>query len=121
MKDFISGFMCDNKNLNKEKQDEYRRLFEQTIDKIQKELGSSAFQLQRGTNAAVLDSIMVSLATVGVENVSDIKQKYDILLKNDAYMDYVTTWTTDTERVQGRIKMAINVFYNELSKSAAIN
>jgi hypothetical protein len=39
-----------------------------------------------------------------------MKRKYDSLVADDAYRDYVSRSTTDVDRVTGRIKIAIGKF-----------
>jgi hypothetical protein len=110
MRDFLTKYVAENRNPTEEEKRTYTGLFNEVINKIHDELGANAFKIQKGINAAVFDSITVALAEVGVNKVENLKAKYKELLGKEAYRDYVSKWTTDTDRVTGRIKMAIGTF-----------
>jgi len=110
MRDFLSSYMADNEDLDEKKRGELAELFKKCIDKVYNEIGSSAFRIQRGMNIAVFDSVMVALTQVGIDNIKDLKSKYKKLLLNETYREYVSKWTSDTDRVTGRIKVATGIF-----------
>lgn len=106
MKDFITEFMRDNKNINADEQKIYSEVFKGVVDKIYSEVGADVFKLKAGINIAVYDSIMVALASIGPENVDDLKEKIEKLKNEPAYLDSVSKSTTDADRVESRIKLA---------------
>jgi hypothetical protein len=110
MRDFLTDYVADNRNPTDEEKQEYVRVFNDVINKIYDELGANAFKIQKGINAAVFDSITVALAEIGINKVEKLKAKYKELLGMEAYRDSVSKWTTDTDRVTGRIKMASGKF-----------
>lgn len=110
MKEFLNSYMKTNKNISQSKQEKYERLFKELIDKIGDEVGFRAFRLKRGVNSAVFDSVMVALSEIGVDKVENFEEKYDKLLENEKYKEYVSKSTTDVDRVKGRIKIAIETF-----------
>lgn len=107
MKDFISAFMHDHKDIVTEEQEDFKTLFKSVTDTILDQAGSNAFQLTRGRNVAVLDSIMVAVANVGPGKVSDLKNRLQSLKTNQSYVEYVSKATTNDDSVKGRIKMSI--------------
>lgn len=110
MKDFISNFMRDKKEISLEEREKYSRLFTQLMDLILKEIGAHAFKLKAGINVALFDSICVSLARIGFGNVKDLGQKYQKLVKESPYLDTISKSTTDPDRVATRIKIASQIF-----------
>lgn len=110
MKDWITGFMDDNKNLDEKKQREISELFEKVMMSILKQIGERAFKLKAGINIAIFDSITVALARIGADKVKDLYKKYGALIESPAYQDAISKSTTDKERVESRIKLAIQKF-----------
>ncbi len=108
MKDFISLYMQEKVNLLETEQNELELLFNNTTNFINSNMGRAAFRLAGGRlNVAILDSVMTSVAIVGPENISNFKEKIDLLKTTPAYIDYVSKSTTDDDSVKGRIKMAV--------------
>ncbi|TSC55196.1 MAG: hypothetical protein LiPW30_662 [Parcubacteria group bacterium LiPW_30] len=107
MKDFVTEFMRKNKDISDEKQTEYSQVFKDVVDKIYTNVGEDAFRLKAGINIAIFDSIMAALALIGVNNTNDLKSKITILKTNNAYLDSVSKSTTDSDRVEARMKLAI--------------
>jgi len=110
MRDFLTNYMADNRYIDDEKTQRFIALFNEIIDKLSAEIGPPAFRLQKVVNVSVFDSVMVSLAEVGPTNVTDLPRKFRELLQDETYRDYVSSSTTDTDRVKGRIKIAIGKF-----------
>lgn len=109
MKDFISDFMREKKDLSKKEQGRYSDLFKNVTDLIDREIGTRAFKLKAGINIAMFDSITVALARIGAKKVKNVKAKYKELITNDGYLDSISKSTTDTDRVNSRIKIAYQV------------
>ena len=110
MKDFINTYMEGRKDITEEKQNELSQLFQNTINFIFSELGENAFRIKSGINVAVFDSVMTSISLIGTNKITNAKESYERLLKIEAYKEAVSEHTTDVEKVQGRIKMAITEF-----------
>ncbi|PIT87474.1 MAG: hypothetical protein COU31_02800 [Candidatus Magasanikbacteria bacterium CG10_big_fil_rev_8_21_14_0_10_40_10] len=107
MNDFISEFMRSKKDLTEEMKNQYKQLFQKIVTLINKEIPENPFRIKTGINIAVFDSVMVGIATVGPDTITDFKKKYDNLLKDQEYLESVSKSTTDTERVKDRITKAI--------------
>ena len=110
MKDFISEFMKNKKDINQVEKEKYSKIFESVIDKIYTEIGTNAFRIKAGINIAVFDSVTVGLAIVEPDKVTDFKQKFDSLKQNPSYLESISKSTTDSDRVESRIKLAIEIF-----------
>jgi len=115
MSTFITDYMKRNKNISKEEQDFLETLFTQVVNKIHNDIGKGAFSLkQSGINVAVFDSLTVAIATIGVDKIPDLREKFDRLRINPEYVKAVSAATTDDERVKGRIDIAIRILNNEI-------
>jgi len=66
--------------------------------------------LKAGINIAIFDSITVALARVGADKVKGLPKRYEALIASSAYQDAISKSTTDKERVESRIKLAIQKF-----------
>lgn len=109
MKDFITKFMQIKSDISEKEQKSYSETFTDVIDKIYNGVGKDAFKLKAGINIAIFDSIMVALATIGVNKVKNLKNKIIKLKKDQSYLQAVSKSTTDSERVEKRIKIAIKI------------
>ncbi len=112
MKDFITEFMISKRNIDTNEQDHYEKVFKSVVDKIYSEVGVDAFRIKAGINIAVLDSIMVALALTGPDKVSKLDIKIAELKNDLAYSDSVSKSTTDVDRTESRIKLAIQRLTN---------
>ena len=110
MKDFISDFMRNNKDVNEKEQKILTKTFVDVMEKIQKEIGVDAFRLRAGINIAIFDSITTSIAIIGPDKIKNLKEKFLELKENIAYLEAISKSTTDIDRVTGRIKLAIEFF-----------
>lgn len=107
MKDFITEFMRERKNINEKEQKQYSQIFKGTVDKIYNGAGTDVFRIKAGINIAVFDSIMVALASLDNKKNNNLKKKVEGLKKDPAYLDAVSKSTTDADRVESRIKIAL--------------
>jgi len=110
MRDFLSNYMAEKRDISDKEAEENASIFRNTVDKVYDEIGPRVFRIVRGVNIAVFDSIMVALVEMGIDKVSDLRRRYDELLLDETYRDYASISTTDIDRVQGRIKIAIGKF-----------
>lgn len=110
MKDFMNDFMKKNKNLNIQVQKEWSSLFNNTIDTIYNKIGKNAFRLKKHVNVAVFDSIMITVAELKSRLSNDLKNKFEKLIKETAYINAVSQATTNPEQIQTRIKITKQLF-----------
>ncbi len=110
MKDFLSDFMKKYRN-NSGKIGEFKNIFNNTISQIHAKLGKSPFKLKAGVNVAILDAVMIAFAKYLNKIPSNIKDRYNKLRKNDAFIDYVSNHTTDEKIVKQRIALTIEILF----------
>ena len=116
MKDFLNRYMATNRHLTRQSEDELRRIFCRTIAVLENALGQRAFRPRRAVNAAVLDSLMIGVATrvAGrrIENLDQFREKYKSLLSDPNYIASTETGTSQEANVNTRMTLAKQAFAN---------
>ena len=109
---FLNEYMQQNQDLDETKQDELRILFSSTVDTVLNRIGDKSFKPQSAVNAAVLDSVMVGVATRldRGDILCSLKSQHEELLNNSEFIESVSGSTSDTENVLKRIKLGIDAF-----------
>lgn len=103
MKQFLNNYMAEHQ-WNKERE-QYQRIFLNTVKRVYESLGPKPFNIRRGINVAICDSVMVAFArSASIPN--DIAERFHALLKNPSYVDTITQHTTDVDKVKTRVKLA---------------
>lgn len=114
MKDFLNRNMASNRSLSKHDGPELTALFEATVAAIHDTLGPRAFRLKNAINAAVLDSVMVGVASRlahgPINSIEQFKQAYNGLLANGDYQGATGRATADEESVKTRLRLAKESF-----------
>jgi hypothetical protein len=105
MKDFLSDFMSKHRYAKTETLEEFRSLFVRTAKNVHQALHSRPFELSRGLNAAVFDSVFTAFARHD-KIPSGIKAKYVRLTKDGNFKSLVSQGTTDEAVVAKRLKLA---------------
>ena len=109
---FLNEFMKRNRNLECQKRLEMKSLFTRTASTILDKIGDEAFKPLTAVNAAVLDAVMVGVAmrlqSGAVHN--SIEAQYKELLNSSEFIDSVSVHTSQREKVQQRISLAIKAF-----------
>lgn len=110
MREFLSNYQDKNR-----KKDLDSTLFETVVERLNKEIGASAFRLTRTVNKSVCDSVMVSLAQIIKEgkSFSDLKSKHEKLVRDREFEKYVVSGTSTETNVKNRIILARNYFLGE--------
>ena len=110
MKEFLNRYMATNRNLEKQSRETLTELFSRTVETISRAIGERAFRPQNVVNAAVVDSVMVGVASAiadqGVISDDDLRQSYNSLLDNKQYINLVGRSTADEEYFRQRIRLA---------------
>lgn len=109
---FLNKYMEKNRSVTEEQQLEMKRLFCSTTKTILERIGDRAFRLQTTLNAALLDSTMVGV-TKRLEKgeiCGSLKARHAKLLEDEEYLTSVTERTSRKERVNTRIKFAVDAF-----------
>ena len=108
MKDFITNFMTERKNIDENTKKRYRDIFFKTIDLLINNIWERPFRIKGGINIAVYDSVMIAVTTLEPKDIPNLKTNYDKLIKEPQYKENTSEWTTNNERVKSRIDIAIN-------------
>lgn len=115
MKDFLNRYMATNRHLEKQPEDELHKIFTSTTQTILKSIGTKAFRPIRAVNAAVVDSLMVGVATRlsnkgNIQDANQFQYQYKELVQNSDYISAVEKGTSDDLNVKNRLKLAIKAF-----------
>ena len=114
MKDFLNRYMASNRNLERQPEAELQEIFRTTISVLEKTLGRRAFRPRRVLNAAVVDSLMVGVASRvkhgPIENIEHLRGRYERLIANKNYLRAVETGTSDETNVETRMSLAREAF-----------
>lgn len=114
MKDFLNRNMASNRFLAKHGEGELTSLFENTVAAIHDGIGLRAFRLKNAVNAAVLDSVMVGVATrqasSSVASIEQFAKAYTDLLSNTLYLNATGRATADEESVKTRLRLSKEAF-----------
>jgi len=110
MKDFLNRYMATNRALNKQGPDELRDIFIRTNKIILEAVGKNAFRPEKAVNAAFLDALMVGVAVAirnGNIDISRLSAARESLLRDEEFIDAISTGTSQKNKVELRISRAI--------------
>lgn len=119
MKQFLNVYMKDNRNpSDDELERKFTALFTRTSDTVVRYLGDRPFSVHAGLNAAIYDAVFTAFAKnlnkLDRPNVkgqiSEVRKKYKRLLKQEKFIEWTNSATTDKDVVPKRVNRAINVF-----------
>jgi Protein of unknown function DUF262 len=115
MKEFLNKFMGAQRDLQLIPDAKLRKIFTGTCDVVLEAIGARAFRIERVVNAAVVDSVMVGIASriqSGglIKSKESISEKYEQLIANDDYQRAVARSTADSANVEKRLGLAIRAF-----------
>ena len=110
MKRFLNDFMEENIEPDREREDELRGLFTETVEVASNVLTRDAFRPERAFNVAVADAALVGLAhrlqKGGILEPDALKSRHEDLLKRLRDEDLHRVGTADKDRVLKRIQYA---------------
>jgi hypothetical protein len=114
--EFLSKFAASHKMIDESTKLSMSSLFHQTIDLIFDCIGKRAFRLGTAVNAAVFDSVMVTVAEriseIGLIDCEGLKLGYDALIKDDEYKEIVSKVTSIDTNVKKRFEIAKRLLGN---------
>ncbi len=114
MKTFLNGYMGRNRHLELQDTETLRRDFTRTCDVTLASIGEDALRPEGPTNAAVADSIMVSIAKRlrggPITDRSALRERYDSLIAEPRYRSAVVAATAGEESVRQRLSLAEQAF-----------
>lgn len=109
MSDFLNKFANKNRNANQDKIGSFYKNFTDSIEIVDKALGKKAFRLTSALNAAVFDSVLVSIANLSPgqqSNLEGIAEAYNSLIENVDYRASVSKATANETSLQNRFSLA---------------
>lgn len=115
MKKFLNDYAGDHRNPTSHDLQRLESEFSRTADVILERLGPRAFRLERTVNAALVDSLMVGVATrlrTGSATGASApwQEAYNALMKDKEYKDAISRSTADEESVKTRVSKATEAF-----------
>lgn len=115
MKDYLTDYMMEMKDISNENMLLKEQLFKSTVDAVFSHIGSRAFRPNNGINSSVFDSVMLAFAK-NMNNIpDDIKEKYENLVSNSEYIKYCGQSSNDKGCVRNRIQMANDYLFGKVS------
>lgn len=115
MKDYLTDYMKEKKNLSDKEIKEKEKIFISTIESVYLHLGNRAFRPNNGINSSIFDSVMLAFAK-NINNIpNDIKDKYERLCTNKEYLKYCGKSSGDVSSVRYRRQMANDYLFGKVS------
>lgn len=108
---FLNNSMSEEKKFDSVRANEFKSLFPQVAKKVARNI-SKPFRPKGVINAAVLESVMVTLLENPEIRDEQLQQNYDILLGNVDYNSFVRGGTTDTAVLKKRFEIARGILIN---------
>ena len=111
MEEFLNRYAGANREFQLETEESMRYIFENTITTVRQSLGPRAFRLKYAINVAVMDSIMVGVASriqAGglIKDLKGVETRYQELIGNEKFQASVERATTDERSVESRLNSA---------------
>jgi uncharacterized protein with ParB-like and HNH nuclease domain len=114
MKEFLTNFTNNTRKADEVKLSQMRKTFACVTQTILDVFGSKALKPLKTVNAAQCDSIMYGVAKRldqgPINDKLELKRKYDELLINQEFSDWIKAGTTDENNVRSRLKIAREAF-----------
>lgn len=108
MKEFLNAYASANREFQLQSETAMKTIFENTITTVRKSLGPRAFRLKNAINVAVMDSVMVGIASRiqskgPIKDLTGVANKYNGLREDKKYLARVKSGTTDERSVEFRL------------------
>jgi hypothetical protein len=111
MSDFINRFSIKFRNKTKQEMSEGIEAFKGSMDLVHNAMGNRSFRLSRVVNAAVFDSVAVTVAlNIKSLNILSTREKYEGLLSDEDYKKSVSKATANELNVVKRFEKATQYF-----------
>lgn len=124
LKEYLNKFMGENKNLSNEKIEKMSTEFKSVIQFIFNTFGPEAFnnineegKLVKKFHPTIFDAISISTLYFLRQNknlaLNSLKDRREILLKDEDFKNFISVRTTNLESIRGRISKASEILYEE--------
>ena len=116
LKSFLNNFLKDHRNMEGLDRDSLSDLFRNSCAALAQGPGQRAFRSQRQVNAALVDSVLVGVATRlaqgPIDDVRRLTAAFDSLIADGDFQTAIGRATADEARVALRLEKAISAFAN---------
>lgn len=113
MTEFLNVFAQKHRQIEFERQEAMRRQFVSAIERVHSVIGKGAFKLGANINAAVFDSITVTVASNESISGEGLRRAYEKTIADNEYRKSVTEATSDETSVRNRFDIAGRIFDEE--------
>ena len=111
MKDFLSRFMRENRDMPDESLYQCEEIFGDTCAKVLESVGEKPFHGRAGVSVSALDAVMVGFSKNLDRVPHDIGDRYESLRRDETFVANTTEGTTDAAVVRERFKQAEAVLF----------
>ena len=116
MREFLDGFLDENRYLDVVVEEQLTKEFSSAISLVHASLGEKAFRVGASLNAAIFDSVMVGIArrlrSGAVTKPEKLQLVYAKLIGNEDYVAAYIRATSDDESVRNRLRISTESFAN---------
>lgn len=106
MKEYLNKQMAKNSRFNAADAEEFTRRFPEAVKVVVDALGNKPFRPKRVINAAVLESVMLTILENPGITSEHLKERYQILMADIGFQAVIRGPTTDTKMVKDRLGIA---------------
>lgn len=114
LKVFLNDFLEAFQDASTDQCDQDRQLFTATCSAVLDSIGPRAFRHRRNLNAALLDAVMVGVASRlqrgSIAAPDELEAAYESLMSNEDFLGAITAATADEESVILRLDTAVSSF-----------
>lgn len=107
---YLNEYLGRHKFMTKSDQNAVTTKFNNTIMTIYREIGVNAFKLKKSVNTSLADAVYVGICRNLTSLTNDPKGAYNALLQNSSFIECVEQHTTDNDKINTRITLAIKAF-----------
>lgn len=116
MKGYLNNYLEKIKKMREDTQHEFiektKEEITEAFDYTLANLGEKPFHLYGRLNYAAMDSILVAAGKAQKLGITNFKDRYESLIKNEEYVKDVTQDTSDEKTLTNRISKAISILSN---------
>jgi uncharacterized protein with ParB-like and HNH nuclease domain len=105
MKEFLSAISKINKKGDSAKVDKFTNDFHKTVEIIDENLRQKPFSVRGPLNTSIFDAIFCTILNNIRSIPHDIKDRYEILLTDEQFIEYTSLATTDPKIVKARFDL----------------
>lgn len=113
MKHFLNGYLAASRKLKDGSKEDFinatRVNFTMLCKYVLQHLGERPFHLRGRLNYAAMDSTLIASGIAMAKGITDLKSRYDALLKDSQYIDWCTKDTSDEKILIGRVNKAVSI------------